>query len=46
MFTYPAGGHDVAVRVYDSDFAATAGLADYVAQVRCSHGGRCIHAMP
>lgn len=35
MFTYPAGGGDVEVRVYDSDFAAASGLADYVAQVRC-----------
>ena len=34
MFTYPAGGNDVAVHIYDSDFAAAAGLADYVAQVR------------
>jgi 6-phosphogluconolactonase len=31
MFTYPAGGRDVAVNVYDSDFAAASGLADYVA---------------
>lgn len=34
MFTYPSGGKDVAVNIYDSDFAAAAGLADYVAQVR------------
>ncbi|EFN53186.1 hypothetical protein CHLNCDRAFT_36534 [Chlorella variabilis] len=31
MFTYPSGGGDVAVHVYGSDFAAAAGLADYVA---------------
>ena len=31
LFTYPAGGADVAVHVYDSDFAAASGLADYVA---------------
>ncbi|PSC76319.1 putative 6-phosphogluconolactonase chloroplastic [Micractinium conductrix] len=31
MFTYPAGCYDVAVKVYDSDFAAAAGLADTVA---------------
>ncbi|KAI7837306.1 hypothetical protein COHA_008821 [Chlorella ohadii] len=32
MFTYPAGGNDVAVQIYDSDFAAVAGLAEYVAK--------------
>jgi 6-phosphogluconolactonase len=31
IFTYPAGGVDVAVNVYETDFAAAAGLADYVA---------------
>lgn len=36
MFTYPAGGNDVAVQIYDSDFAAAAGLAEYVAKVRFS----------
>lgn len=38
IFTYPTGGNDVAVHVYDSDSAAAAGLADYVAQVNCGCG--------